>query len=207
MKKLVSILLIAILLPLQASAADLWEEGKHYTVISDKATAKPEVKEFFSFWCPACYRFEPIVKNIKASIGEDVKFTKVHVNFMGMAGPEVQEAATKAKLIARVMKKETELNGAIFNYIHQQRSTVTGLNDLRSIFIINGVDPVEFDKHAKSFAVKSLHNKNNKEITKFREHLNGVPNFIVNGKYQAKFATDMSADDIANLIVWLTKQS
>jgi thiol:disulfide interchange protein DsbA len=207
MKKLFSILLVALLLPLSASAADQWQEGKHYTVISDKATAKPEVKEFFSFWCPACFRFEPLVKSIKAGIDDDVKFTKVHVNFMQFAGPDVQEDATKAMIIGRAMKKEEELNAAIFNYIHQQRSTVTGLKDLRSVFIINGVEPEAFDKMAKSFSVKSLVNKNNKEIATFRESLNGVPNFIVNGKYQAKFSRDMTADDIVNLIVWLTKQS
>ncbi|WP_412970880.1 thiol:disulfide interchange protein DsbA/DsbL [Glaciecola sp. MF2-115] len=206
MKKLFSILLIALLLPLSVHAADQWQEGKHYKVISDKATAKPEVKEFFSFWCPACYRFEPLVKGIKAGIGEDVKFTKVHVNFMQFTGPDVQEDATKAMIIARAMKKETELNGAIFNYIHQQKSTVSNLKDLRSVFIINGIEPEEFDKMAKSFSVKSLVNKNNKEITKFRKHLNGVPNFIVNGKYQAQFTREMTTDDIVNLIIWLTKQ-
>lgn len=207
MKKLVSVLLLAIFLPLQASAVDLWEEGKHYKVISDKATEKPEVKEFFSFWCPACYRFEPLVKNLKEKLDDDVEFTKVHVNFMGFAGPDVQEAASKAMIIARALKKETELNGAIFNYIHEQRSTVTGLKDLRSVFIVNGVDPDEFDKMANSFSVKSMVNKNNREITKFRENLNGVPNFIINGKYQAQFARDMTADDIVNLVIWLTEQS
>jgi thiol:disulfide interchange protein DsbA len=126
---------------------------------------------------------------------------------MKFAGPDVQEAATKAMIIARAMKKETELNGAIFNYIHEQRSTVTGLKDLRSVFVINGVEPDKFDKLAKSFSVKSLFNKNNKEITKFRENLTGVPNFIVNGKYQATFTKDMSKEDIANLILWLTKQA
>ena len=206
MKKLFSILLITLLLPLSVNAADQWQEGKHYKVISDKATAKPEVKEFFSFWCPACYRFEPLVKSIKAGIDKDVKFTKVHVNFMQFTGPDVQEDATKAMIIARAMKKETELNAAIFNYIHQQKSTVSNLKDLRSVFIINGVEPEEFDKMAKSFSVKSLVNKNNKEIAKFRKNLNGVPNFIVNGKYQAQFTREMTTDDIVNLIIWLTKQ-
>ncbi|MFT7418005.1 MAG: thiol:disulfide interchange protein DsbA, partial [Glaciecola sp.] len=50
-------------------------------------------------------------------------------------------------------------------------------------------------------------NKNNREIDTYRENLTGVPNFIVNGKYQATFSRDMTPDDIVNLIVWLTKQS
>ena len=126
---------------------------------------------------------------------------------MPMAGPDVQENATTAMVIARALKKETELNGAIFNYIHQQRSTISSLKDLRSIFVINGVDGGEFDKLAKSFSVKNLVNKNNKQIAEYRDYVSGVPNFIVNGKYQATFTRDMTADDIVNLIVWLTKQS
>lgn len=206
MKKLFSILLVAIMLPLQAIAADLWQEGKHYNVISEKATAKREIKEYFSFWCPACYRTEPLVKAIKKNIDDDIKFTKVHVNFMRTAGPDIQDAATKAMIIARVLKKEEELNGAIFNYIHEQRSTVSSLKDLRSVFVINGVDGEDFDKMAKSFSVKSLFNKNNKQVEASREYVTGVPNFIVNGKYQATFTREMTSDDIVNLIKWLTKQ-
>jgi thiol:disulfide interchange protein DsbA len=207
MKKLFSILLVAMLLPFSVSAADQWKEGTHYKVISDKATAKPEVKEFFSFWCPACYSFEPLVKKIKEGLDEDVKFSKIQVNFMRTASPEVQDDATKAMIIGRVMKKEEALNAAIFNYIHEQRSTITGLRDLRSVFIINGVEAEEFDKMASSIRVNSLVNKNNREIYTYRENLTGVPNFIVNGKYQATFSRDMTPDDIVNLIVWLTKQS
>ncbi|MFT7259216.1 MAG: thiol:disulfide interchange protein DsbA [Glaciecola sp.] len=207
MKKLFSILLIAMLLPFSVNAADQWQEGTHYKVISDKATDKPEVKEFFSFWCPACYSFEPLVKSIKEGLDDDVTFSKIQVNFMRTASADVQDDATKAMIIGRVLKKEGALNAAIFNYIHKQRSTVTGLKDLRSVFIINGVEAEEFDKMASSFSVKSLVNKNNREIETYRENLTGVPNFIVNGKYQATFSRDMTPDDIVNLIVWLTKQS
>ena len=206
MKKLFSLVLLTILLPLSVNAQQLWQEGKHYNIISETKTAKPEIKEFFSFWCPACYSYEPIVKSIKAGLDSDVKFTKVHVNFMRMAGPEVQDNATTAMMIARALKKEDELNGAIFDYIHKQRSVISGMDDLRSIFLVNGVDADKFDKLAKSFSVRSLTNKNNRQISEFREYVNGVPNFIVNGKYQATLARGMTTDDIVNLMVWLTKQ-
>jgi thiol:disulfide interchange protein DsbA len=205
MKKLFSIILLAVL-SLNISAQEQWQEGKHYKVISDKATAKPEVKEFFSFWCPACYQFEPLVKNIKAGLDEDVKFTKIHVNFMGMAGPDVQDNATTAMVIGRALKRETELNGAIFNYIHKQKASVTNLKDLRNIFVVNGADGEEFDKLAKSFGVNSMLRKNQQQIDANRELLTGVPSFIINGKYQPTFTSDMSYDDIADLIVWLSEQ-
>ena len=49
MIKLVKAGLLAVLLPLAATSfAATYEEGVHYDVVSDRATRKPEVKEFFS---------------------------------------------------------------------------------------------------------------------------------------------------------------
>lgn len=206
MKKILSFIFVAALMPLQALSVELWKEGTHYKVISDQATAKPEILEFFSYWCPHCYNFEPLVAQIKQKKGKDVEFKKVQVNFMGFTGPDVQDDATRAMVIARALKKEDELNQAIFKYIHVQRSPVTGLNDLKNLFIVNGVDADKFDKLAKSFGVNSMFKKNNQLIQKYRSHVNSVPNFIINGKYMATFTRDMTADDIVNLIVWLSKQ-
>ena len=207
MTRIIAALLLSVMVPLQACAqVALWQEGKHYNVIAEKASAKPVVKEFFSFWCPACYRFEPLVEQMKANLGDDVKFTKVQVNFMGFTSADIQDDATKAMIMGRVMKMEDEVNSAIFNYIHQQKATIGGMSDLRSIFIVNGVEPEKFDKTAASFSINSLVNRNNKEVEKFREHLGGVPSFIVNDKYQATFTRDMSTSDYVSLITWLSKQ-
>lgn len=207
MKKLLVALSLCLFMPLQACAQELWKEGEHFVVINDEATAKPEVIEFFSFWCGHCYNFEPLVKQMKSKFDPSVEFKKVHVNFMGFAGPDTQNAATRAMMIARAMKQDEKMVAAIFNYIHVQRSVIANLNDLRNIFIVNGVDEKEFDKLAKSFAVNSMFQKNNKTIQQYRRFIKGVPTFIVNGKYQANFTRDMSPDDMIDLVVWLTKQS
>ncbi|WP_395344892.1 thiol:disulfide interchange protein DsbA/DsbL [Ningiella sp. W23] len=201
--------LFALLLPMQAcSQVVQWEEGTHYEIISDEATAKPEVKEFFSFWCPACYRFEPIAKQIENKLAEDVAFDKVHVNFMGGIGPDIQDTATKAMMIGRSLDKDEALNAAIFNYIHEQRAIVTSLDDWRKVFVVNGVDGEEFDKLAKSFSINSLVARNKNELEANRANVTGVPTFIVNGKYKAIFSRDrsMTMDDMVNLVVWLSEQ-
>ncbi len=206
MKKILFAAFIACLIPLQACSQALWTEGEHYQVISDKATAEPEVIEFFSFWCPHCYSFEPIVKNMKKKLDENTAFKKVHVNFMGSASKQLQEQATRAMMVGRALKKEDAMNLAIFKYIHVQRSSITSLKDLQNIFTVNGVEPADFDKLAKSFGVNSQVQKNNKIIQQYRKNLSSVPSFIVNGKYKATFTRDMTADDMVDLIVWLSKQ-
>ena len=209
MKKFAVLFVMALLLPLTACAQDnttKWKEGTHYTVLDEEATSKPVITEYFSYWCPHCFQFEPIVEQIKKKKGANTKFEKVHVNFMGFTSPEVQNAATQAMMIARAMKQEDAMTTAIFNYIHKQRAPVTDLNDLRNIFVVNGIDGAEFDKLATSFGVNNMIRRNQQQIDAYRSYLRGVPAFIINGKYQAKFTADMTFDDIADLIVWLSEQ-
>ena len=209
MKKFAVFFVMAVLMPLTACAQESnskWKEGTHCTVLDREATDKPVITEYFSYWCPHCFQFEPIVAQIKEKKSDGTKFTKVHVNFMRFAGPDTQNDATKAMLIARSLKQEEAMNGAIFNYIHKQRASITGLKDLRNIFVVNGVEGEEFDKLANSFGVNSMVRKNQQQIDDYREYLNGVPSFIINGKYQPTFTRDMSYDDIVDLIVWLSEQ-
>ncbi|MDN4504436.1 thiol:disulfide interchange protein DsbA/DsbL [Alteromonadaceae bacterium BrNp21-10] len=205
MKKILALCAFALWLPLQACAVEQWQEGEHYDVINDTASAKPEILEFFSFWCPHCYSFETLVAQIKPKLEKNVKFKKVHVNFMGFTTPAIQDEATKAMMVARSLKDESLIQ-AVFKYIHVQKSSVTSLKDLKNIFIVNGVNADDFDKHASSFSTNNMVLKNNKLIDQYRSNVTSVPTFIVNGKYKAKFTREMTQDDIVNLIVWLTKQ-
>lgn len=206
MKKYLLLISFFLLASFQTNAVELWKEGVHFTVLDKPTSKKPEITEFFSFWCGHCYNFEPLVAKIKEKKAENVKFNKVHVNFMGFASKETQNFATTALMVGRAEKRSEELNNAIFEYIHRKRGVITSLKDLRNIFAVNDVDPEKFDKLASSFGVNSMIKKNNKQVDDYRQHLGGVPNFIVNGKYQATFTNDMSADDMVDLIVWLSTQ-
>jgi thiol:disulfide interchange protein DsbA len=206
MKKILLLLGLTLLLPLQACAQEKWREGTHYKVISEQATEKKEVLEFFSFWCPHCFNSEPLVKEIQSKLADDVEFKKVHVNFMGFTSAAIQDDATKAMMVARELDKADELNQAIFKYIHVSRSAITGLKDLKNIFVVNGVEPEEFDKMISSFGVNSRLKMNNKSVQDYRKYVSSVPNFIVNGKYQATFTRDMNQDEIIDLIVFLSNK-
>ncbi len=205
MKKIAVLFFMALLLPIQACAVEKYKEGEHYVVLDHPATAKPEVMEFFSYWCPHCYRFEPLVKQIKSKLDSGTKFNKVHVNFLRFTTPAIQDEATRGMAIAKALKQEDKFNAAVFKYIHEQRATVAGLSDLRSLFIVNGVEAADFDKMSKSFGVNSMVKKNNKLLAQYRGDIKGVPTFIINGKYQPTFTSDMTPDDMVDLIVWLSR--
>ena len=84
MKKALLMAAALLLAPLAVSAAE-YKEGVHYTVINDgPATAKPEITEFFSFYCPHCYSFSKnVVPKILAEKPAGVEFSQTHVDFIG----------------------------------------------------------------------------------------------------------------------------
>jgi len=186
MKKLLG-LFAALIFSASSFAIEL-EEGVHYEVIDKKSsgTVKPEIKEFFSYYCPHCMTFEPLAKSLKANAEkEGYKFVKSHVDFLRAAGPDIQEMLTKALVTADTLKVP-QVNDAIFNYIQKQRAAITGVKDIRNLFVINGVDGEKFDKVFNSFAVTAAAKKMKKEQDTLsrKRVLTGVPTFIVNGKYK-----------------------
>jgi thiol:disulfide interchange protein DsbA len=184
MKKLVS-LFVMLLLPLMASATN-YQEGKHYTVVSEQATKKPEVREFFSFYCPHCFKFEPFMSSVKKKLPEGVKFEFNHVDFLRGASPVMQGMLSKAVVVAEQMGMESKLMRALFNYIHVQRAIFTSEKDIRNIFVLNGADGDKFDKLMKSFGVNSKVKQMKKKQDYYSKSggLTGVPAVIVNGRYK-----------------------
>lgn len=185
MKKIVSLLMVLVFLPLVA-CADRYQEGKHYELVSEQITSKPEVREYFSFYCPHCMRFEPLMHDIKKELPEGTTFVKNHVDFMRGASTKVQSLLTKAMIIGEQLNMGDKLNGAIFNYIHRQRAVFTSEKDIRNVFVLNGVDGEQFDKLNKSFAINSKQKqlKKQQDILSKAGKLNSVPTTVVNGKYK-----------------------
>ena len=160
MKKLFG-LFTALMLSASAFAIDL-KEGVHYEVISKDGTAKPEIKEFFSYYCPHCLSFEPLAKRFeKGAKANGYKFVKSHVDFVSRTGPEIQNMLARALVTAEKLNKP-QASAAIFDYIHNKRGVFTSEKDIRNIFLLQGVDGEQFDKAFNSFAVKKRSQKNEK---------------------------------------------
>jgi thiol:disulfide interchange protein DsbA len=188
MKKLVS-LFVMLVLPLMASATN-YQEGTHYTVVSAEATKKPEVREFFSFYCGHCFKFEPFMTSVKKQLPQDVKFEFNHVDFLRGASPTMQQMLSKAVVVAEQMGMETKLMRAVFNYIHVQRAVFTSEKDIRNVFVLHGADGEKFDKLMKSFSVntKAKQMKKKQDYYSTSGGLTAVPAVIVNGRYKIENA-------------------
>lgn len=179
MKKLIT--LFATLLTVFNLQAASFEEGKHYTVLSNDKSASPKVTEYFSFYCPHCFRFEPVIENLKAALPDGAKFDKVHVGFMGgnMAVPMAKSYATMVALDA-----EKTMVPAMFKQIHVLRRAPQNEAELKQLFVDNGIDGDKFDSAYNSFVVNSMQRSFDKQF--INSTLTGVPGVVVNDKYIVK---------------------
>lgn len=198
---------VAFMLPFASNAAN-YEEGKHYTMVSETASAKPEVREYFSFYCPHCLRFEPFMKDLAKSLPEGATFEKNHVDFLRAASPEVQFNITKALVVAESLPQKEQLVASMFDAIQVQRKPLASTSELRALFERSGVDGDKFEKAMASFGV----NSKAKQMKKFQDEmaakgaLTGVPTIIVNGKYRVNASELDRANylsDYKNLVLHL----
>ena len=201
MKKIFVLFIGLFLLPLSVNAAD-FKEGKHYEVISQTATAKPEVMEFFSFYCPHCMKFEPLMHLLEKDLPTNVTIKKNHVNFLGKAmGAEL----TRAYAAADLLNVKKEVSSIIFDRIHTQRKAINGEKDILVIFAQAGIPENETKAALASFPVSGLASqmKRNTETFKIR----GVPTLIVNGKYKVISGSVKSTTEFVELVDFLTKKT
>ncbi|PMF76220.1 thiol:disulfide interchange protein, partial [Vibrio lentus] len=193
MKKLFAFFSL-IMLSLSAHAAK-FNEGEHYKVLDLEASKKPMVTEFFSFYCPHCNSFEPIIQQLKQQLPADAKLQKNHVSFMGgnMGLPMSKAYATMIAL-----KVEDKMVPVMFNRIHNMNKPPRDEAELRQIFLDEGVDAKKFDAAYNGFAVDSMVRRFDKA---FKDSgLSGVPAVVVNNRYLVEAQGINSLDEYFELV-------
>lgn len=197
--------LVALLFSSLTLAQGQFKEGEHYEVIDKVKTSKPTVTEIFSFYCPACYSFEFVAKGIKKELPAGVKFEKSHVDFMRQTSPKVQQMLSRAFVVGQKLKLGDKITDAIFSHIHKDKDGFSDEDDIKKLFVANGVDAKTFDKVFNSFTVKTQARKMKKlqENLSRGNKLGGIPAVIVNGKYKLDRNKLRNMDDYNNLIRYL----
>ncbi|KUE79886.1 thiol:disulfide interchange protein [Aeromonas schubertii] len=197
MRKILFFIAAMLMMPM-VHAAPEFREGVNYDVIKQTGSAQPEVLEFFSYYCPHCYKFEPIAEELKKSLPEGVAFKKNPVGFLGREmGPETQ----RAYAVSSLLEVEGKVTPAIFDKIHNQKQYPQSRGDLKQIFVDNGVKGEEFDGAVDSFAVSGMVSQFDRNTEEYQ--IRGVPAFVVNGKYLVKIESITSQDQFNRLVSYL----
>ncbi|MFT6286812.1 MAG: thiol:disulfide interchange protein DsbA [Alcanivorax sp.] len=171
------------LTPLLACAQDqgVWEEGKHYDLVSPAVRtadpAKIEVTEFFWYGCGHCYNFEPMISQWKKTLPEDVIFK----GSPAMWNPPM-ELHGKAYYAAEVLGVLDTMHLVMFQAMNVDRKRLTSEADIAAEFEANGVSSADFSKAFNSFGVSSQMRQANANARAAK--ITGTPEIMVNGKYR-----------------------
>ncbi|MBY6199428.1 thiol:disulfide interchange protein DsbA/DsbL [Vibrio hangzhouensis] len=199
MKRIIA-LFATLMVSLGVNAAQ-FQEGTHYKVLELEKSSKPVVTEYFSFYCPHCNSFEPIIAQLKKKIPAEAKFQKNHVSFMG---GNMGMSMSKAYATMVALKVEDKMVPVLFNRIHNMNKPPRNDDELRQIFLDEGVDAKKFDATFNGFAVDSMVRRFDKQ---FKDSgLTGVPAVIVNNKYQVEAGSIQSLEEYFELVNFLLKK-
>ncbi|EKO3573285.1 thiol:disulfide interchange protein DsbA/DsbL [Vibrio metschnikovii] len=199
MKKLFA-LVATLILSLSAHAAQ-FKEGVHYKVLDLPKASQPSVSEYFSFYCPHCYSFEPIIKQLKEQLPAEVRLQKNHVSFMG---GNMGKSMSKAYATMLALNVEEQMLPVMFNRIHHQRKAPKNDQELRQIFTDEGIDGAKFDAAFNGFAVDSMVRRFDKQFQD--SGLTGVPAVVVNNRYLVQAQGIKTVDEYFELVNFLLTQ-
>lgn len=185
----------SLLLASVSYANDSFNDGEHYQTLSLPVADTANVVEYFSYYCPFCYNFEPIVAQLKPALPADAKFYKIPVAFHGgPMAPDVQ----RAHALAETLNVAESFSIALFAQIHQQRKPPQNRNALKQLFAELGVDNEKFDANYNSMPVNTLISEYDQAIR--AANIRSVPGFIVNDKYLVNISAVSSQQQFNALI-------
>jgi thiol:disulfide interchange protein DsbA len=129
-----------------------FDEGINYKRIANpQPTANPEqieVLELFWYGCPHCYHLEPQLDAWLENKPDDVAF----VRMPAVLGAD-WELLARAYYTMELLGVEEQVHRPLFEHIHKQRKRIRTVDDVKAVFVDQGVAAQDFDRTFQSFAV------------------------------------------------------
>lgn len=155
--------------------------GKDYTPIvpvqPGEEPGKIEVLEFFSYGCPHCADFEPVLSPWIARQGADVVVRKVPVSFGRAAWANIARLYYALEATGDLKRLETD----IFKAIHGERVNLFDEKTMQDWLVKKGVDARKFSEVFSSFGIMSKVKRGDQLAQAYK--IQGVPALAVDGKY------------------------
>jgi len=162
------------------AAAQLVEGSDYRTLTPAQPTTSPgriEVLEFFSYACPHCNKFYPLVSAWAAKLPKDVVFKRVAVGY----GRPQWLNLSRAYYALLATGDLARLDGALFHAIHEEQLP---LFDEQSIADWVGKHGGNADAFANAYVSFGINNQTVQADQMVEDYqIAGVPALAVNGRY------------------------
>ena len=156
-------------------------EGKDFTRVEPPQppgvpAGKVEVLEFFSYACPHCSAFEPVIEVWEKQLPAEVVLRRVPVPFL-MNADNFMRTYYALETIGAVKAMQLK----IFRAIHIEKKRLEKGEDIAEFVGANGGDAAKFLAAFKSFSVNTSVTRAKKLMADFK--VDSVPTLIVQGRW------------------------
>lgn len=171
---------------------------ENYTVLANpgavEQAGKIEVREFFWYGCPHCYKLEPHIAKWLQTKPADVNFIRTPA-----ALNPVWEANARGYYTAEALGMVEKTHAPLFQAIHVGKQQIFDQVSLTRFYGGFGAEPKNFAGLYNSFAVSGKVGQSKALAQRYQ--LEGVPAVVVNGKYLVKGESEKVIATINELIV------
>lgn len=176
-RSLIALTLVVLSAPLHAAI----QEGVDYrTLEPPQHTSSPgkiEVLEFFSYGCPHCNEFYPLISAWAARLPKDVEFKRVAT---GLGRPAWTNFA-RLYYALEFTGDLKRLDAAIFHALHEEHRMLSDESSIADWVAQHGVDRAKFTAAYESFGVATKVNQSEQMVEDYK--VDGVPGLTVDGRY------------------------
>lgn len=180
--------------PLHATSPTL-VEGRDYELIlppqPGASSGKIDVLEFFSYGCPHCRDFHPLVMAWAAKLPRDVSFQRVPVSFGRAAWANLARLYHSLGATGDLAR----LDLAVFRAIHDERTNLYTPDAILAWVKRQGVDQKRFADAFESFGINARLARDEQLVKNYK--VQGVPLLTVGGRYAV---TGQAAKGLADLL-------
>lgn len=197
--------------------AQEWKEGVQYFAVTppqptNVPAGKVEVMEVFSYACPACNAFRPIMKQLKASLPANAQVDYLPAAFRPDEDwPMFQRAFFAAQALGVADRTHDAMFNAVWNTgelatmdpsSNRLKNPLPSIEDAAKFYAKTaGVKPADFLAAAKSFGVDAKMRMADAQIGAMQAL--STPTIIVNGKYRLQMQTAGGADQLIQVVKYL----
>jgi thiol:disulfide interchange protein DsbA len=211
---------LSMMLAPMTPAAQSWTEGSNYDVLSPAQrttvpNGKVEVMEVFSYGCPACNGFQPVIAALEHSLPPNAQMVFLPASFK----PEEDwPMLQRAYFTAQALGVATRTHQAVFDAVwksgelaiadpvtHRLKNPLPSIEDAAKCYEhLTGVRADTFVATARSFAVDVRMKAADAQIVSMQ--VPSTPCIVVNGKYRINMNSLRSADEVIGVVRYLVNK-
>lgn len=138
-----------------------------------------EVIEFFSYGCPHCDEFDPLLAKWRATLPKDVSFRRVPVSF----GRPEWATLGRIYLTLNAMGLSDKLDSKVFDAVHRGHISLWDEKPRNEWLTKQGVDLRKFNDTWRSFGIETMAKRSEQMIDEYK--IQGVPTLAIDGRFFA----------------------